>query len=177
MQLNEALFSGSDGYILKPRALRTGGSGDLRTGRTRKLRLHIAGATNVPITENHQPDEIKPYVTCSLSSPFLSTPIKKKTTPYKAHKLSNLLSKTEASPPTEPIWDEVLEWEYEDNELVFLRMLVKSDDSFKANPILAVTAARVEYIVRGEWRFIRLLDLHGRETKCAVLVKFDVEDV
>lgn len=81
------------------------------------------------------------------------------------------------SPPTEPIWDEVLEWEYEDNELVFLRMLVKSDDSFKANPILAVTAVRVEYIVRAEWRFIRLLDLHGRETKCAVLVKFDVEDV
>jgi len=176
MQINEALFSGSDGYILKPAALREGGSGSLSTGRTKKLRLHVAGATKVPLTDEDKSDEIRPYVTCSLSSPLLPTPLKKKTSPYKPHKLTSLLSSKEISPPTQPLWDEVLEWEYEDNELVFLRLLVKSDDSFKTNPILAVTAVRIEYVIKGVWRFIRLLDLHGRETTCSILVKFEVED-
>ncbi|KAI7041571.1 hypothetical protein KC362_g4758 [Hortaea werneckii] len=49
MQLNEALFSGSAGYVLKPSALRTGGNGDLSsTSRRRKLTLHVAGATSIP---------------------------------------------------------------------------------------------------------------------------------
>lgn len=78
---------------------------------------------------------------------------------------------------TEPIWDEVLEWEYEDNELVFLRLLVKSDDSFARNSVLAVGCVRVSYLVRGEWRFVRMLDLGGRETTCTMLVKVDIDDV
>jgi len=47
MQLNEALFSGSDGYVLKPAALRADGSGKLSTGKMKKLHLHIAGASDV----------------------------------------------------------------------------------------------------------------------------------
>jgi len=74
------------------------------------------------------------------------------------------------------VWDEVLEWEYEDNELVFLRLLVKSDDSFAANPVFAVAAVRLLYVVPG-WSFVRMLDLKGRETKCSLLVRFEIEDV
>jgi len=44
--------------------------------------------------------------------------------------------------------------EYEDNELVFLRMLVKSDDSFAANPTLAVAAVRLVYAVGGWTLFV-----------------------
>ena len=80
------------------------------------------------------------------------------------------------SAPTDPVWDEKLEWEYEDNELVFLRILVKSDDSFAANPVVAVAAVRVLYLVKG-WTFIRMLDLQGRETTSSLLVKFDVTDL
>ncbi|KXX73313.1 hypothetical protein MMYC01_210322 [Madurella mycetomatis] len=74
------------------------------------------------------------------------------------------------------MWDETLEWEFDDNELVFVRMLIKSDESFSSNPILCVAAVRLMYVVPG-WTFVRMLDLKGHETKCSLLVRFDLEDV
>jgi phosphatidylinositol phospholipase C delta len=177
MQMNEALFSGSDGYVLKPAALRAGGDGKLSTGRRKKLSLHVAGASEVSIPAGRDADDIKPYVTCTLVHPddLEKAPLKRKTSPYKHHKLG-FLHRGENPPPIDPIWDEVLEWTYEDNELVFLRILIKSDDSFATNPVFAVAAVRVMYVASG-WSFIRMLDLKGRETKCSLLVKFEIEDV
>ncbi|KAH0423956.1 phosphatidylinositol-specific phospholipase C [Colletotrichum camelliae] len=178
MQLNEALFSGSEGFILKPAALRAGGSGHLDSGGKKKLRLHVAGATDVPIPSKRDDDEpIKPYLTCTLVHPhdLSMEPPKRKTAGYRQHKLTGFLHKGENPPPTEPLWDETLEWEYQDNEMVFLRMLIKSDDSFARNPMLAVGAVRLAYTVPG-WVFIRMLDLKGRETTCSILVRFEVID-
>ncbi|KAL0941295.1 1-phosphatidylinositol-bisphosphate phosphodiesterase gamma 2 [Colletotrichum truncatum] len=178
MQLNEALFSGSEGFILKPAALRPGGSGHLDSGGKKKLRLHVAGATDIPIPSGRDDDEpIKPYLTCTLVHPhdLQMNPPKRKTAGYRQHKLTGFFHKGENPPPTEPLWDETLEWEYQDNEMVFLRMLIKSDDSFAKNPMLAVGAVRLMYTVPG-WVFIRMLDLKGRETRCSILVRFEVVD-
>lgn len=81
MQLNEALFSGSDGYVLKPAALRMGGNGVLNNGRQRKLRLHVAGASEVPVPDGYEPDDMRPYVTCTLIHPddVEGNPSKRKT--------------------------------------------------------------------------------------------------
>lgn len=177
MQLNEALFSGSEGFVLKPAALRFGGDGKLSTGKMKKLRLHVAGATDVPVPEGRESDEIKPYITCSLVHPddIKNELPKKKTSGYRQHKLE-VLHKGDRNPPvTEPLWDETLEWEYDDNELVFLRILLKSDDKFASNPVLADATVRLLYAVPG-WSFIRMLDLKGRETKCSLLVKFEITD-
>ncbi|KAH7113908.1 PLC-like phosphodiesterase [Dendryphion nanum] len=173
-QLNEALFSGSSGYVLKPSALRAGGDGNLSTGRRKRLRLHVAGATDIPLP-NDRDGEIKPYVTCTLVHPtdLNNMPPKRKTAPYKPHKLTSFLHR-ENPPSTDPIFKEVLEWDYEDNELVFLRLLIKSDDSFASNPTFVVAAVRLLYAVPG-WTFIRMLDLKGHETKCTLLVKLDFE--
>ncbi|KAI0419260.1 PLC-like phosphodiesterase [Xylaria grammica] len=177
MQLNEAMFSGTEGYVLKPAALRAGGSGRLNTGRRKKLRLHVAGASDVPVPDGRDVDDIKPYVTCSLVHPddVNGKHQKSKTKHYRQHKLG-FLHRGENPPPTDPVWDDVLEWEYDDNELVFLRIFLKDDVSFAENPIYAVTAIRLLYVVPG-WSFIRLLDLKGHETKCSLLVKFDFEDI
>lgn len=177
LQLNEALFAGSDGFVLKPAELRAGGSGKLSTGRRKRLRLHAAGATNVPIPEGRKAEDIKPYLTCTLFHPddLDDGPPKHKTEPYKQHKLAFLHSGDNPS-AKDPIWDETLEWEFDENELVFLRMLIKSDDSFARNPKLAVATVRLRYAAAG-WIFIRMLDLKGRETTCSVLVNFEVGDV
>ncbi|KAI0802122.1 1-phosphatidylinositol-4,5-bisphosphate phosphodiesterase [Xylaria sp. FL0064] len=177
MQLNEAMFSGTEGFVLKPAALRAGGSGRLNNGRRKKLRLHVAGASNVPVPEDRAAEDIKPYVTCSLVHPddVEGKHQKSKTKHYRQHKLG-FLHKGENPPPTDPLWDEILEWEYDDNELVFLRIFIKDDISFTENPIYAVTAVRLFYVVPG-WSFIRLLDLKGHETRCSLLVKFEFEDV
>ena len=180
IQLNEALFAGSDGYVLKPEALRAGGSGVLNaSGKRKRLRLHVGGASDVHLPKGRAADDIKPYLTCTLYHPTFLTEDdipKRKTAAYKQHKLALIHDKSTMSPPTDPIWDEVLEWEYEDSELVFLRLLIKSDDAFARNPIFCVTAVRVEFVV-SEWCFIRMLDLKGRETRCSILVKFEVLDV
>lgn len=177
MQLNEAMFSGTEGYVLKPAALRAGGSGRLNTGRRKKLRLHVAGASDVPVPADRDPDEIKPYVTCSLVHPddIDGKHQKSKTQHYRQHKLG-FLHRGENPPPKDPMWDATLEWEYEDNELVFLKIFIKDDISFAENPIYAVTAVRLLYVAPG-WSFIRLLDLKGHETACSLLVKFDFEDI
>jgi phosphatidylinositol phospholipase C delta len=177
MQLNEALFAGSGGYVLKPAALRAGGDGNLSTGRRKKLRLHVAGATDVPLPKDRQSDDIKPYLTCTLVHPtdLLNEPPKRKTATYKPHKLTGFMRKDDP-PSTDPLWKEVLEWEYEDNELVFLRLLIKSDDSFAKNPKIVVAAVRLMYVVSG-WSFIRMLDLGGHETTCTLLVRFEFQDV
>jgi phosphatidylinositol phospholipase C delta len=176
-QLNEALFAGSGGYVLKPAALRSGGDGNLNTGRMRKLRLHVAGATDLLLPKDRETDDIKPYLTCTMVHPndLNNMPVKRKTAGYKPHKLTGFLHK-DNSPSTDPVWREVLEWDYEDNELVFLRLLIKSDDSFAQNPIFAVAAVRLMYVAPG-WSFIRMLDLGGHETTCTLLVKFEFEDI
>ncbi|KAI7188300.1 hypothetical protein D0869_14379 [Hortaea werneckii] len=180
MQLNEALFSGSAGYVLKPSALRSGGTGDLSsTSRRRKLTLHVAGATAIPLpSDRDEAKEIKPYVTSTLLQPtdLSGDPPKRKTTGYKQHKLG-FLHKGENPSAIDPLWNEKLEWEeYLDNELTFLRILIKSDDSFAANPVLAVAAVRLMYVTPG-WSFIRMLDLKGRETHCSLLVRFEFADL
>lgn len=176
-QLNEALFAGSGGYVLKPAALRAGGDGNLSTGRRKRLRLHVAGATDVPLPKDRDNEDIKPYLTCTLVHPkdMNNMPPKRKTAAYKPHKLTSFLHK-DNSPPNDPIWKEVLEWEYEDNELVFLRLLIKSDDSFSRNPIFAVAAIRLMYAAAG-WNFVRMLDLRGHETTCTLLIRFEFDDI
>lgn len=183
MQLNEALFAGTDGYVLKPASLRPGGAdlGSLsrRPRRRRRLRLRVAGATDVPVPAARA-DEARPYLTCSLvqAAPTAGR-LKRKTAPYKHHhtRLGGFLRRGENPRAADPVWDDALEWEFDaDDELVFLRMMVKDDISFARNPVLAVAAVRVLYVVGG-WCFIRMLDLKGRETRCSLLVKFEVEDM
>ncbi|KJZ80062.1 hypothetical protein HIM_00776 [Hirsutella minnesotensis 3608] len=175
-QLNDALFNGSDGYVLKPAALRAGGDGSLETGRMKKLCLHVAGATGIPIGTDREEDSIKPYLTCNLYSPcrIEGDTNKRKTSPYKHHRLG-ILHRGDNPPVIDPVWDETLEWVYEDNELVFLRMLIKSDDAWARNPKLAAAAVRLDYANPG-WVFVNMLDMKGGETGCTVLLKFAIED-
>ncbi|OIW30190.1 phosphatidylinositol-specific phospholipase C [Coniochaeta ligniaria NRRL 30616] len=175
LQLNEALFAGTDGFVLKPAYLR--GGAVVRGPSKRKLRLHVAGATDVPVPSDRPADEVKLYLSCLLDHPAAAAggAGKRKTAGYRQHKLG-FLHRGDNPPATDPVWDEVLEWEYDDDELVFLRMLVKSDDSFSRNPTFAVAMVRILYAAPG-WNFIRMLDLKGRETRSSLLVKIDLEDL
>lgn len=182
MQLNEALFTGTDGYVLKPEYLRHGSTKLGQQTKKKRLRLHVGGATDIPIPSDRPQDgsDIKPYLTCTLVDPsheaLEGDPPKKKTKPYRQHHFTGSLHHHGNPPNNDPIWSEQLEWEFEDDELVFLRMLIKSDDAFAANPKLAVAAVRLSYVVTGEWVFVRMLSLKGQETKCSLLVKFEIQD-
>lgn len=184
MQLNEAMFTGTDGYVLKPAYLRRGLSEETPRAEPKKkrLRLHVAGATDIPVPADRPQDgsDSKPYLTCTLVDPSHtmsgSSPPKRKTSVYKQHRFTSPFHHSRNPRNTDPVWDETLEWEYEDSELAFLRMLVKSDDAFAANPKLAVCCVRMLYVRVNDWVFIRMLNLKGQETTCSLLVKFEVVD-
>ena len=188
MQINDALFAGTGGWALKPDRLRrravANGEAGKTGGRESRLKIHIVGATDLPLPQGHEVDEIRPYVTCSLYHPDFShgaQAIKRKTPHYKKHgalhKLNLLGHHQEEEPEAiHPVWNEVLEWDpYPENELVFVRLLVKSDDRFKRNPVFAVASLRLETAVKDEFVFLRLLDLTGQETQSTLLVKISVE--
>ncbi|PHH66746.1 hypothetical protein CDD81_5878 [Ophiocordyceps australis] len=182
-QLNRALFHGSRGYVLKPEVLRLSGNGIVTNGKRKRLRLHVAGASSVPVdTPGREADSLRPYVTCNLYTPggvegASPPPYKRKTAPYKHRKFGIIHRGEVGNPPvTDPIWDETLEWVFEDNELVFVRILIKSDDPWARNPKLAVTAMRLLYAKPG-WIFVRMMDMKGRQSACSLLVNFELEDV
>ncbi|KAK0614724.1 phosphoinositide-specific phospholipase C [Immersiella caudata] len=165
MQLNDALFSGTSGFVLKPDALRADGDGVLLTGQRKKvLRLTVGGATDVPVPAGRTVAELKPYLTCSLLQPDSS--VKRKTRALK--------DVADEGGKLAPIWGETLEWNFDETELEFIRLFVKSDDSYASNPILAVAAIRLLYIVPG-WSFVPLLDLRGHQ-KGWLLARFEIED-
>lgn len=118
----------------------------------------------------------RPYISCTLHAPSLREPLKEKTNHYHQHKhVGNLLHRGDAPAPINPIFkDGELKWEIENTDLAFIRMLVKSDDSFAKNPLSAVATVRINYVPKG-WHFVRLLDLKGRETKGSLLVRFTVD--
>ncbi|PWN31796.1 PLC-like phosphodiesterase [Meira miltonrushii] len=177
MQINEALFAGTDGYVLKPPYLRKDGSGQAPKGQKVQLTLEIAGATDLAVPEGREKD-IKPYVTCTLYYPNQKgKPEKEKTSHYRVHKHKQLFGH-EQPPPTSPVWEptEKLQWTYEDDDLAFLRILIKSDDAFARNPAFLTSAVRLSSIPKG-WHFIRLLNLRGGETKATLLARYHKKNV
>ncbi|KDN52875.1 1-phosphatidylinositol-4,5-bisphosphate phosphodiesterase delta-3 [Tilletiaria anomala UBC 951] len=181
MQLNDALFAGTSGWVLKPPQLRRQ-LAPPEAGRTR-LSLEVVGATDLPIPAGHNAEDIKPYVTVSLYHPTEGDGggngdgkrIKQKTEHYRQHKL-HILHRGEQPPPVHAVWKQKLTWApFGKSELAFVRLLVKSDDRLRKNPVFAVASMRLAYAPTG-YTFLRLLSLAGRETKSTLLVKFTLED-
>jgi phosphatidylinositol phospholipase C delta len=91
MQLNEALFTGTDGYVLKPPCLRQGNTTINQPTKKKRLRLEVGGATDIPIPADRPQDgsDIKPYLTCTLVDPshevLEGDPPKRKTAAYRQH--------------------------------------------------------------------------------------------
>ncbi|TXT12773.1 hypothetical protein VHUM_01174 [Vanrija humicola] len=157
MQLNHALFAGTDGYVLKPAYLRGTPTPGEPTCRSR-LRLRIAGASDAPAYT-------APYVSCVLIHPhdLKNDPPKRKTGKDREENVN-------------PIWDETLEWEYDESELVFIRILLKSDEKMARNPVIAAATIRLLYAVPG-WTFLRMWDLGGHLTNTSLLINMDIQKV
>lgn len=58
MQINEALFTGTEGYVLKPPSLRQDGLGNRPSGKVR-LELEVFGASDLPVPAGRTEDEIR----------------------------------------------------------------------------------------------------------------------
>ncbi|KII90364.1 hypothetical protein PLICRDRAFT_38867 [Plicaturopsis crispa FD-325 SS-3] len=154
MQLNEGMFTGSAGWVLKPGRLI---GMEAMSGKIR-LTGDIIGISALPPPGN---GDFAVHVLAQLlhaqgDQKWDSKSVKCKNVPKDAGA---------------GVWfDEHFEWEFESDELAFLRLIVKKDELGKDDK-LAVFCARIDHLQQG-WRLVRLLDTKGKNTGATLLVRF-----
>ncbi|KAJ7583892.1 PLC-like phosphodiesterase [Mycena floridula] len=159
MQINEAMFAGTDGWVLKP-AHMLGEEGPPPT----KLRLtaKIVGISGLPPPNGKVDKTYSAYVKAKLfhstkDQEWTSSKVKTKDTPGEGANVT---------------WNEDLEWEFESDELSFIRLLVMESEFGKDDKIV-VFCARVDDLNSG-WSLVRMLDMKGKNSGATLLVRFSV---
>ncbi|KAJ7487289.1 PLC-like phosphodiesterase [Mycena galericulata] len=158
MQINEGMFVGSPGWVLKPPRLR-GESTGAPAGR-HTLAAEVVGISALPPPKGRTDKSYSAYVYAEL---FHS---------QQDQKWSSKAVKTTDVPDAgaDVLWNERFEWTYEADDLAFLRLTVLQSE-FGRDDKLVVFCARVDHLQEG-WRFVRMLDLSGKNSGATLLVKF-----
>lgn len=163
MQLNEGLFVGSGGWVLKPARLL--GMAPSMPGRHR-LKAQIVGASTLPAPNGRADKSFSTYVEAEL---------------FHHQQNQKWRSKTEktrhvAGAGADVMWDmwenESFAWEYEADDLAFLRLTVMESELGKDDK-LVVFCARVDHLQQG-WRLVRMLDMKGKNSGATLLVRFSI---
>ncbi|KAI0163500.1 PLC-like phosphodiesterase [Pestalotiopsis sp. NC0098] len=195
MMINEGMFAGTGGYVLKPdgyrgkkplattdekpAALTTGeiitappGQTQI-SGQTLDLHITVLAAQNIPLPEDdHNPAKLRPYLKVELhTEPHhtlqLHQPGKAKEGEYKA--------KTKTMKGIDPDYKgELLEFKEVPGvtpELAFVRFIVK-DDEIGKDDLAAWACIRLDRL-RSGYRFIKFMNQHGVASEGVVLVKIE----
>jgi len=162
MQINEAMFIGSKGWILKPRRMLTGVVNEM----VRKVKFtgEIAGVSSIPHADNKV--SYSAYVRAEL---FHSG--KKQEWKSKVVKVKDVTATS-----ADMSWKEIqqFEWEYESEDLAFIRLMVIKRHEFMEHEDLAVFCARIDHLELG-WRLVRLLNMKGKHFGTTMLVRLKSE--
>ncbi|KAE9384987.1 PLC-like phosphodiesterase [Gymnopus androsaceus JB14] len=148
MQINEAMFAGSPGWVLKPQVQR------LLNKDSRKVRLSIqvVGISSAPPPKGHENKPFHAYLKADL---------------FHEQQDQEWKSKTEKTTEEgDATWNEILEWKFDHDELAFLRLEGDVD--------LAVFCARVDDIQQG-WRLVRMFHMDGKASDATLLAKFELD--
>jgi hypothetical protein len=182
MMLNEGMFSGSDGYILKPEGYR--GSREwtpcveepnVKQVVLDRLGIHILAAQDIPLTNrNDKPGDFQPYVKVELHTDSHITSRAKqgddnhtKGTQYRAQ----TGNKRGTSPDFE---GEVLDFQNIEGvipEMAFVTFVVMND-VVGPDELAAWACIRLDRLKSG-LRFIHLMDRHGVPSRGVLLVKIE----
>ncbi|TFK98384.1 PLC-like phosphodiesterase [Pterulicium gracile] len=174
LELNEAMFVGSDGWVPKPAAL-----GEPVTRKVR-MKVDVKGVSAIPLL-NRKGGTVDMYVRAYLftttnagEKKWRSTNVKLKDVPEEGGDLS-----LEGD-------GESFEWEFEDIGLSFIRFNVW-EAVFGRDNKLTVFCGKIEHIrneissdpAHNGWRFVRMLaeDHGGTYTGCTLLARFHFTDV
>ncbi|KAK7993061.1 1-phosphatidylinositol 4-5-bisphosphate phosphodiesterase 1 [Apiospora saccharicola] len=202
MMLNEGMFAGTGGYVLKPEGYRgqkpvattddappvapTGeaiteplGTGDARIlHQTLDLKITVLAGQDIPLPkEGANPSGFNPYVKMELhTEPHYTELLKQREHSGKA-KEGEYKAKTKSKKGIHPDFKgEVLEFKSVQGvnpELAFVRFMVK-DDEIGHDDLAAWTCIRLDRLRRG-YRFIKLMDKNGMASKGVILVKIELK--
>ncbi|KAK4940503.1 hypothetical protein LTR10_019377 [Elasticomyces elasticus] len=193
MMLNEGMFAGTGGWVLKPEGYRcTGASGPgenmvLRRGRL-NLAIKLLAAQRIPLPidkDNSQASKLKPYVKANLHDTHgplapgkgvaTQNPLNPETDAYGDEDDDNSIYKRRSSTQRTdcPDFDgERLSWHNVPDivdELSFLRLQIKDDRPMARDTLLGWACIRLDRLQTG-YRFIHLLNSAGLPSAGALLV-------
>ncbi|KAJ7102474.1 PLC-like phosphodiesterase [Mycena belliarum] len=158
MQLNEGMFVGSPGWVLKPARL----IGSESMGGRHKLAGEIAGISSLPPPNGQAEKAYSAYVTAELFHAQQNQKWRTKTAKgLDVHRVG-----------ADFMWNERFEWEYEADDLAFLRLTVMESE-FGLDDKMVVFCARVDHLQQG-WRLVRMLDMKGKNSGATLLVRFSI---
>ncbi|KAF9220609.1 PLC-like phosphodiesterase [Gyrodon lividus] len=157
MQLNEALFTGTEGWVAKPSLERPEHRGRMR------LTGHIVGLSSLPRPANHP--NFSGYCRAELF--------------HGAGKQEwhsdHVECEKEPEGVTNIMWDQTFKWEFDEDELAFIRLeVVRRHELLGRDEILAVFCARLNQLQMG-LSLVRLLDLKGKHSGATLLCEFTPE--
>jgi len=160
MQLNEAMFVGTPGWVLKPSDMR--GFAEERPRRVKFLG-HIYGISTIPCPGSTT--KFHSYVRVQLMDT-------KRTHEWKTR--SRQGEATRGNSAVDLVWDENFQFSYDGDDLAFLRILLQKDEHGRDDE-LAVFCARLSQIQQG-WRLIRLLNMKGNDSGATLLIRVAFEE-
>lgn len=159
MQVNEAMFIAGPGWIVKPVSLR---GVELSVPRRKRLQGKIIGISSLPPPKKRADKTFSIYVHAQLL--HSDKDIEWRSTSVKTRDLSGS--------GADAIWDGAFEWEFAEDELAFLRLVVMEND-FGRDATLAVFCARVIHLQHG-WHLVRMLDMNGKNSGATLLTWFSI---
>lgn len=154
MQLNEGLFAGTMGYVVKPSQELTQGSRNIHfTG-------EIIGVSSLPLPERHE--TFSAYISVELLQ--VTGQQSWRTAKVESSGVGGVIDFT---------WRESFEWQFSADEFTFLRLRVYRSDEFGPHECLAIFCGRISQLQPG-WKIIRLLNTKGKHVGATVLCRFAV---
>ncbi|KAG0127561.1 PLC-like phosphodiesterase [Tuber indicum] len=157
MMLNEGMFAGEGGYVLKPESYRPGGKGIHEDKRSLDLTIGVIAATNIPLPEkSDSPKRFEPYVKIEVHT----------------NAAPGLKKKTKAKRGIECTWNEKLEFKGISGiveKLTFVRFKIH-DEEFGRDDLAAWACIRLDRLQEG-YRFVNLINNEGDPTNGLILVK------
>ncbi|KAG6003432.1 hypothetical protein E4U21_002026 [Claviceps maximensis] len=181
MMLNEGMFSGTGGYVLKPQGYRpticSKSTSDTVTYKTLNLKLTFLAAQSIPLPAGDKSSKsFRPYVktelhvdACNSHALGLATSSDSHDSDIRHKARTKTHKGTEIDFASQQISFSDIDGIIE--ELAFVRFMVK-DDELGIDDLSAWACVRLDRLGQG-FRFIHLLDAKGRLTDGTILVKVE----
>jgi hypothetical protein len=161
MMLNEGMFAGEGGYVLKPPGFRIGDSAPQY--RKLDLKIEVIAAANVPLPDDDD--------TARGFEPYVKVEIHTTADPGNVGKIK---AKTKAKRGTECVWEQTLEFNGVGGvieKLTLVRFKIH-DEEFGKDDLAAWSCVRLDRLQEG-YRAIRLFDSRGLHSKGVILAKIE----
>ncbi|KAF8151614.1 PLC-like phosphodiesterase [Crassisporium funariophilum] len=167
MQVNEAMFVGGPGWVEKPRHMRRHADPNLQAkGGREKLIGEVVGVSSLPAPNGRSGKSFSTYIRAQLFHASGDLEWRSK----------SVKTRDNVGEGSDVIWQSQFVWEYDTDEMAFLRLMI-CEDEFGKDDRIVVFCARLDHLVKGKWCLVRMLDMKGKNSGATVLIRLSGSQV